>query len=76
MGKYCVPAGGRELPMNRRQRVSESGELTISQVSRNADEGDYTCTATNKQGHASSQSLPLRVVGTLCQVTPIVCVLL
>ncbi|XP_063872912.1 cell adhesion molecule Dscam2-like [Scylla paramamosain] len=54
--------GGRVLPINRRQRVSEAGELTISQVSRAADQGEYTCTATNKQGHASSQSLPLRVV--------------
>ncbi|XP_071527560.1 cell adhesion molecule Dscam2-like isoform X6 [Panulirus ornatus] len=54
--------GGRSLPINRRQRVSADGELVISQVSRSADEGDYTCTATHKQGHASSQSLPLRVV--------------
>lgn len=63
--------GGRVLPINRRQRVSESGELAISEVSRAADEGDYTCTATNKQGHASSQSLPLRVVGELSPVATI-----
>ncbi|XP_042228251.1 LOW QUALITY PROTEIN: Down syndrome cell adhesion molecule-like protein Dscam2 [Homarus americanus] len=53
---------GRTLPINRRQVVSTDGELVITQVTRNADEGDYTCTATNKHGHASSQSLPLRVV--------------
>ncbi|KAG0724252.1 Down syndrome cell adhesion molecule-like protein Dscam2 [Chionoecetes opilio] len=57
--------GGRVLPINRRQRVSESGELEISQVSRASDEGEYTCTASNKQGHASSQSLPLRVVDNI-----------
>ncbi|XP_042865020.1 Down syndrome cell adhesion molecule-like protein Dscam2 [Penaeus japonicus] len=54
--------GGRTLPINRRQRVSPEGELVINHVSRNADQGDYTCTASNKQGHTSSQSLPLRVV--------------
>nr|XP_053639082.1 cell adhesion molecule Dscam2-like [Cherax quadricarinatus] len=54
--------GGRTLPINRRQRVSPEGELSITQVSRVADEGSYTCTASNKQGHTSSQDLQLRVV--------------
>ncbi|XP_068213179.1 cell adhesion molecule Dscam2-like isoform X2 [Palaemon carinicauda] len=53
---------GRELPINVRQSVTIDGELMINKVTRDEDEGDYTCTASNNNGHTSSQSLPLRVV--------------
>ncbi|KAK8720692.1 hypothetical protein OTU49_013154, partial [Cherax quadricarinatus] len=54
--------GGRVLPINRRQRVSAEGVLSVRQVSRLADQGDYTYTATSKQGYPSSQTLQLRVL--------------
>ncbi|XP_076065783.1 cell adhesion molecule Dscam2-like isoform X4 [Oratosquilla oratoria] len=54
--------GNRPLPLNRRQQVYPKGELLIQQVSREADAGDYTCTAVNKQGQQATQPLTIKVM--------------
>ncbi|XP_065334191.1 cell adhesion molecule Dscam2-like isoform X1 [Cloeon dipterum] len=54
--------GERKLPMNRRQHVFPNGTLLIENVQRTSDHGLYTCTVTNKQGLADSQSVSLSVI--------------
>jgi hypothetical protein len=62
----CVlncPSGDRKLPLNRRQHVFPNGTLLIENVQRAGDHGLYTCTATNKQHLAASQTVSLSVIG-------------
>ncbi|XP_047103802.1 Down syndrome cell adhesion molecule-like protein Dscam2 [Schistocerca piceifrons] len=51
----------RRLPVTRRQKVFSNGTLLLENVQKDTDRGLYRCTAMNKQGHSSSQTLPLTV---------------
>ncbi|XP_018916617.2 cell adhesion molecule Dscam2 isoform X1 [Bemisia tabaci] len=53
---------GKKLPLNRRQHVFSNGTLMIKNVQREADKGFYSCTAENKQGRSSSESLYMNVI--------------
>ena len=43
--------------------VHSNGTLAIKQVSKGSDDGQYTCTAEDRQGRSDTQSLSLRVMG-------------
>lgn len=58
-----MSSGDRKLPLNRRQHVFPNGTLLIENVQRAGDHGLYTCTATNKQHLAASQTVSLSVIG-------------
>lgn len=61
----CVPAGGRELPDDIRQKVQIDGSLVINPVQKTADSGVYTCWARNKQGHSARRSGEVTVIGKI-----------
>ncbi|XP_046745786.1 Down syndrome cell adhesion molecule-like protein Dscam2 isoform X2 [Diprion similis] len=52
---------GQLLPTSRRQEVSSNGTLVLHHVDSSTDRGAYTCTAKNKQGHASSETVIIEV---------------
>lgn len=58
----CIVAGGRVLPVNHLQRVVK-GALIIETV-QNEDAGQYTCTASNRDGQLVNRSVFVTVVGT------------
>ncbi|CAL4061193.1 unnamed protein product, partial [Meganyctiphanes norvegica] len=54
--------GGKKLPLSRRQTVSVNGSLVINNVQRAIDEGDYSCTASARHSHTSTQPVTIRVL--------------
>lgn len=59
---FCF-AGGRVLPVNRRQQVFPNGTLIIENVQRSLDQGSYTCLAKNAQGFSAKGNLEVQVMG-------------
>ncbi|KAK4287145.1 hypothetical protein Pmani_039780, partial [Petrolisthes manimaculis] len=53
---------GVRLPTSHRQRVHTNGTLVVEQVTREADKGQYSCTASTKGGHSDTQTLTVRVM--------------
>ncbi|XP_045105879.1 Down syndrome cell adhesion molecule-like protein Dscam2 isoform X1 [Portunus trituberculatus] len=53
---------GVRLPTSHRQRVHTNGTLMVEQVTRDADKGQYTCTAINRAGQQDTQKLNVRVM--------------
>jgi len=60
---YDFLADGIELPVSHHQSVHTNGTLTISAVTRAADEGTYSCSANDKQGRSDTQELTLQIEG-------------
>ncbi|XP_075543789.1 cell adhesion molecule Dscam1-like [Dermacentor variabilis] len=59
--KVTWSRGGRDLPHNERQRAFENGTIVITDVTREADEGVYTCRAkTSKQ--EDSKDLNVKII--------------
>ena len=54
---------GIRLPTSHRQRVHNNGTLIVAQLTQLSDDGEYSCTAEDRQGHSDSQSLSLKVMG-------------
>ncbi|XP_043471452.1 Down syndrome cell adhesion molecule-like protein Dscam2 isoform X5 [Leptopilina heterotoma] len=52
---------GQVLPTSRRQEVSRNGTLVLHHVDSSTDQGEYKCTAKNKQGRSSSKSVQIDV---------------
>ncbi|KAA0191898.1 hypothetical protein HAZT_HAZT008142 [Hyalella azteca] len=63
---------GVQLPATHHQRVHVNGTLTIAAVTREGDEGSYSCTALDKQGRSDHQTLHIQVMGLPAQATCIV----
>ncbi|GFR31017.1 down syndrome cell adhesion molecule-like protein Dscam2 [Trichonephila clavata] len=57
--------GGIILPLDHRHKISNTGYLTIQDVQKAADEGEYTCIAKNPDGLTASGSTYISVVGML-----------
>ncbi|XP_071541356.1 cell adhesion molecule Dscam2-like [Panulirus ornatus] len=53
---------GLRLPTSHRQRVHVNGTLVVAQVTRGADDGQYSCTVANRQGRSDTQQLSVRVM--------------
>lgn len=51
-----------KLPQNHRQTVFPNGTLAVRRAERSSDEGEYRCTAGNKQGQTASRSVHVRVL--------------
>ncbi|GFS50140.1 down syndrome cell adhesion molecule-like protein Dscam2 [Nephila pilipes] len=54
--------GGIILPLDHRHKISTAGYLTIQDVQKAADEGEYTCIAKNPDGLTASGSTYVSVV--------------
>ena len=54
---------GLELPISHHQNVHSNGTLQLSEVTRDSDEGTYSCSAHDKQGRSDSQTFSLQVKG-------------
>ena len=54
--------GDTELRSGERLEVFTNGSLVISSVT-GSDDGQYTCTATNRRGLSSSRLARLKVIG-------------
>lgn len=54
--------GGRELPLNERNKVFENGTLLIIDAHRELDEGTYVCEAINQKGEKASTDLHIQVL--------------
>ncbi|GIZ02803.1 hypothetical protein CEXT_737701 [Caerostris extrusa] len=59
---YVASINGRELPFNERQQVNMNGSFFLKDVTRETDEGTYTCTAVNKQKERAQKDLHIRVM--------------
>ncbi|KAK8753129.1 hypothetical protein OTU49_002734, partial [Cherax quadricarinatus] len=53
---------GVRLPTTHRQRVHANGTLVVEQVTRGTDDGQYSCTASTRQGLSDTQHLTVRVM--------------
>ncbi|XP_069167807.1 cell adhesion molecule Dscam2 isoform X2 [Procambarus clarkii] len=53
---------GVRLPTTHRQRVHANGTLVVEQVTRGTDDGQYSCTASTRQGLSDTQLLTVRVM--------------
>ncbi|XP_039283560.1 Down syndrome cell adhesion molecule-like protein Dscam2 isoform X27 [Nilaparvata lugens] len=53
---------GRQLPINRKQKVFPNGTLIIENVERMSDQATYTCVAKNSQGFSSRGTLEVQVL--------------
>ncbi|XP_071517586.1 cell adhesion molecule Dscam2-like isoform X2 [Panulirus ornatus] len=53
---------GVRLPTSHRQRVHPNGTLVLEEVTRGADDGQYSCTASSRQGRSDTQHLSVRVM--------------
>ena len=51
------------LPVNHRQQVSADGILTIHNVSKDHDQGQYSCDARNSEGQGMSRHFHISVMG-------------
>ena len=51
------------LPASHRQKVDNNGTLAISSISRDLDQGSYSCSAKGRQGNTDTQEMFLQVVG-------------
>nr|XP_053626184.1 cell adhesion molecule Dscam2-like [Cherax quadricarinatus] len=49
-------------PTTHRQRVHANGTLVVEQVTRGTDDGQYSCTASTRQGLSDTQHLTVRVM--------------
>ena len=58
-----LTADGVRLPISQRQRLYPNGTFIVDEVSKETDEGQYSCTAKDRQGRSDSQTLSLRVMG-------------
>lgn len=56
-------ADGRQLPINRKQKVFPNGTLIIENVERLSDQATYTCVARNSQGFSARGQLEVQVMG-------------
>ena len=54
---------GRQLPINRKQKVFPNGTLIIENVERLSDQATYTCVARNAQGYSARGTLEVQVMG-------------
>lgn len=54
--------GGLVLPVNHRQKATPEGTLTIENVQRNADQGDYSCVAKNREEEEAKGSVYIFVL--------------
>ena len=62
--RLTTRADGVRLPANHRQSVhSSNGTLVIKEVSRESDEGQYTCSASNRRGIGSKSGINLIMQG-------------
>ncbi|KAH7953228.1 hypothetical protein HPB49_006296 [Dermacentor silvarum] len=59
--KVTWSRGGRDLPHNERQRAFENGTIVITDVTREADEGVYTCRATTPK-QEDSKDLNVKII--------------
>lgn len=59
---YCF-SDGRQLPINRKQRVFQNGTLIIENVERSSDQATYNCVARNSQGFSARGNLEVQVMG-------------
>ncbi|KFM60601.1 Down syndrome cell adhesion molecule-like protein Dscam2, partial [Stegodyphus mimosarum] len=53
---------GRALPHNHRQRTYPNGTLTIEDVQRSRDEGQYRCIAENNRSRAARRDVSLSIM--------------
>nr|XP_015838890.1 PREDICTED: Down syndrome cell adhesion molecule isoform X18 [Tribolium castaneum] len=53
---------GRQLPINRKQKVFINGTLIIENVERASDQATYDCVAKNSQGYSARGSLEVQVM--------------
>ncbi|CAH1154339.1 unnamed protein product [Phaedon cochleariae] len=60
---------GRQLPINRKQKVFPNGTLIIENVERTSDQATYVCVAKNSQGYSARGSLEVQVM-VVPQITP------
>nr|XP_015838893.1 PREDICTED: Down syndrome cell adhesion molecule isoform X21 [Tribolium castaneum] len=60
---------GRQLPINRKQKVFINGTLIIENVERASDQATYDCVAKNSQGYSARGSLEVQVM-VPPQITP------
>ncbi|RWS30283.1 cell adhesion molecule-like protein, partial [Leptotrombidium deliense] len=61
---------GKRLPINHKQSInSNNGTLTIKEVSKEIDEGFYSCIASNKEGQQASNGLFLTIKGSTIVIT-------
>ncbi|XP_039283579.1 Down syndrome cell adhesion molecule-like protein Dscam2 isoform X44 [Nilaparvata lugens] len=60
---------GRQLPINRKQKVFPNGTLIIENVERMSDQATYTCVAKNSQGFSSRGTLEVQVL-VMPYITP------
>lgn len=58
-----IPADGRVLPINGKQKVFPNGTLIIDNVERLSDQAVYTCVARNAQGYSARGTLEVQVMG-------------
>ena len=61
---FVFPAEGQLLPSSLRQRVYSNGSLELQAITRDLDQGSYSCSAHGRQGILDSEDLFLRVAGT------------
>ena len=61
--KFSPLTGGIRLPTSQRQRVHPNGTLVVDHVRRDQDQGEYSCTANNRQGHSDTKSMNLKILG-------------
>lgn len=54
---------GKRLPNNHRQMLDKNGTLVVSDITKESDEGYYSCTASNDEGVSSSNGFHLTIQG-------------
>uniref|UniRef100_T1KS24 Down syndrome cell adhesion molecule n=1 Tax=Tetranychus urticae TaxID=32264 RepID=T1KS24_TETUR len=52
---------GKRLPNNHRQMLDKNGTLVVSDITKESDEGYYSCTASNDEGVSSSNGFHLTI---------------
>ena len=68
---FILFSDGIELPLNEQQEVTPLGKLTILHVTKDRDEGQYECRATDRRGRNDSKTFQLTITGKIITLNTI-----